>query len=126
MRFLLINNHCISDPTAGITHCLRTVGRWLMEAGHECRALTTARFEAPVPFTIEEHLESLGAPVPAPAANRPPKGKTAKQRRQKQAAQRRKQAERPIVEYMLGPLPVTLLMTRHNTEAEPNRHETEQ
>ena len=47
MRFLLVNNHCISDPTAGVTQSLRTIVRWLAEAGHECHVLTTARFESP-------------------------------------------------------------------------------
>ena len=64
MRVLLINNHCISDPTAGVVRSLRTLARWLVEAGHPTRVLTTARFEAPVPFGIEEHLASLGVPLP--------------------------------------------------------------
>jgi len=34
VRFLLANNHCISDPTAGVTQSLRTIMRWLAEAGH--------------------------------------------------------------------------------------------
>ena len=56
VRFLLVNNHCISDPTAGVTQSLRTIMEWLADAGHECRILTTARFESAVTFTIEEHL----------------------------------------------------------------------
>jgi hypothetical protein len=63
VRFLLANNHCISDPTAGVTQSLCTIMRWLREAGHECRVLTTARFESPVTFTIEAHLRSLGVPL---------------------------------------------------------------
>ena len=53
MRFLLVNNHCISDPTAGVTHSLRTIVEWLADAGHACHILTTARFESRVTFTIE-------------------------------------------------------------------------
>ncbi len=60
MRFLLVNNHCISDPTAGVTQSLRTIVEWLAAAGHACRVLTTARFESPVTFTIEEHLQQQG------------------------------------------------------------------
>ena len=56
MRFLFVNNHCISDPTAGVTQSLRTIMEWLADAGHACHVLTTARFESPVTFTIEEHL----------------------------------------------------------------------
>ena len=29
MRFLLVNNHCISDPTAGVTQSLRTIMEFL-------------------------------------------------------------------------------------------------
>ena len=60
VRFLLVNNHCISDPIAGVTQSLRTIVEWLAEAGHECQVLTTARFESAVTFTIEEHLAQQG------------------------------------------------------------------
>src|SRR5258705_9187265 len=56
VRFLLVNNHCISDPTAGVTHSLRTIMEWLAYAGHACHILSTARFESAVTFTIEDHL----------------------------------------------------------------------
>ncbi len=56
MRVLLINNHCISDPTAGVTQSLRTIVEWLGAEGHDCHVLTTARFESRVTFSIEEHL----------------------------------------------------------------------
>jgi glycosyltransferase involved in cell wall biosynthesis len=105
VRFLLVNNHCISDPTAGVTQSLRTIMEWLMEAGHACHILTTARFESPVTFTIEEHLRGRGVEVPKDVsdARRPPR--------------------RPIVRYEAGGVPVTLLMTRHNDESRPNRAE---
>jgi glycosyltransferase involved in cell wall biosynthesis len=97
VRFLLINNHCISDPTAGVTQSLRTIVEWLAEDGHECRVLTTARFEqARVSFTIAEHLAERGVQVEDGA---------------------------PVVEYHVGRAPVTLLLTRHNDETRPNRHE---
>ena len=63
MRFLLVNNHCISDPTAGVAQSLRTIMTWLSDADHACHILTTARFEAN-PFTIEEHLRDLGSLKP--------------------------------------------------------------
>ena len=98
MRFLLINNHCISDPTAGVTQSLRTIVEWLAEEGHECRVLTTSRFEqARMPFTIAEHLKQRGVEVS--------KGNA-------------------VVEYQVGRVPVTLVMTRHNDEARPNRSES--
>lgn len=114
MRFLLANNHCISDPTAGVTQSLRTIVEWLADAGHACHVLTTARFESPVGFTIEEHLERLGVPVPPTA---PASTLTRKARRQSRAS------ERPIVRYQVGEVPITLLLTRHNDESRPDRGE---
>jgi glycosyltransferase involved in cell wall biosynthesis len=96
VRFLLVNNHCISDPTAGVTQSLRTIMEWLAEAGHECQILTTARFESRVTFTLAEHLSGRGVEL------------------------------RPrdrIVRYRVGRVPVTLLVTRHNDESRPHRAE---
>ena len=102
MQFLLINNHCISDATAGVTQSLRTIMEWLADAGHTCHILTTARFESAVTFTIEGHLAQLGV-------------------------DRRGGAEgRPVVEYAVGSVPVTMLLTRHNDESRPDRAESAQ
>lgn len=59
MRILFINNHCLSDPTAGVTQSFRTILRWWKEAGHAVYALTTATFESPVPWTIADHLAAV-------------------------------------------------------------------
>lgn len=115
MRFLLVNNHCISDPTAGVTQSLRTILSWLAEAGHECRALTTARFEAHVMFTIEQHLSQCGVTDAQLASAIAAAGSGG-----------RKQRRRPVVRYTTGGVPTTLLMTRHNDEAHPDRAETAQ
>ena len=48
-----------ADPTVGVTRSLWTLLRWLAEAGHEVSALTTARFESPTLFSIDEHLAQL-------------------------------------------------------------------
>jgi glycosyltransferase involved in cell wall biosynthesis len=114
VRFLLINNHCISDPTAGVTQSLRTIVEWLAEAGHACHVLTTARFEARVTFTIEEHLQSRGVDVPASGRGR------------KASGGRAREANRPVVQYTVGTVPVTLLLTRHNNEAVPDAAEARQ
>jgi glycosyltransferase involved in cell wall biosynthesis len=106
VRFLLVNNHCISDPTAGVTQSLRTIVEWLADAGHACRILTTARFESPVTFTIEEHLKQQGADLSRLVA-----------------PGRRK---RPVVHFTIKNVPVTLLLTRHNDEARPDRDEAAQ
>jgi glycosyltransferase involved in cell wall biosynthesis len=112
VRFLFINNHCISDPTAGVTQSLRTIVEWLAEAGHACHILTTARFEGRVTFTIEEHLRSRGVDVPRVGPAR--SGRT------------KRRAGRPTVKYAVGDVPVTLLLTRHNDEARPDAAESRQ
>jgi glycosyltransferase involved in cell wall biosynthesis len=104
VRFLLVNNHCISDPTAGVTQSLRTIVEWLADAGHGCHVLTTARFESAVTFTIDEHLSEQGVDL----------------RNQKA------RGERAVVRYSVKDVPVTLLRTRHNDEARPHRGETRQ
>jgi glycosyltransferase involved in cell wall biosynthesis len=105
VRFLLINNHCISDPTAGVTQSLRTIMEWLADAGHACHILTTARFESRVTFTIDEHLRQQGVAPPRP---------------------KRRSTSVPEVRYSVRDVPVTLLLTRHNEEARPNRAEAAQ
>jgi glycosyltransferase involved in cell wall biosynthesis len=111
VRFLLVNNHCISDPTAGVTHSLRTIMEWLADAGHACQILTTARFEGRVSFTLEQHLRELG--VALPTTPRPPVrgGKV-------------RTTVTPVVQYRVRTVPVTLLMTQHNDEARPDRAES--
>ena len=116
MRFLLVNNHCISDPTAGVTQSLRTIMEWLAEAGHAARILTTARFESPVTFTIEEHLRQRGVEVPAAAGRGGSRPRGA----------RGPIPDRPVVHYDVNGVPVTLLMTRHNDETRPDRAEASQ
>ncbi len=117
MRYLFVNNHCISDPTAGVTQSLRTIMEWLADAGHECRILTTARFESRVTFTIEEHLRTLGVDTAdlLPSAGTPDR-----------KAKKGRARERPVVHYAVKGVPVTLLLTRHNDEARPDREEASQ
>jgi glycosyltransferase involved in cell wall biosynthesis len=107
VRFLLANNHCITDPTAGVTQSLRTIVKWLADAGHTCQILTTARFEAPVRFTIDEHLRQFGADLPDDQV-------------------RKRAGDRPVVRYATNGIPVTLLLTRCNDEQRPDRKETRQ
>jgi len=116
VRFLLVNNHCISDPIAGVTQSLRTIVEWLADAGHECRVLTTARFESAVTFTIHEHLAQLGVAIDAREAGAV----------KRSGGKRQRVANRPIVHYTVGRVPVTLLMTEHNDETRPDRAEAAQ
>jgi len=118
VRFLLANNHCISDPTAGVTQSLRTIMGWLVDAGHACHILTTARFESPVTFSIEEHLKQLGVPLSDLAQTRG--------RATRSGKRQRRVSDRPTVHFAVGNVPVTLLLTRHNDEARPDRAESGQ
>jgi hypothetical protein len=117
VRFLLVNNHCISDPTAGVTQSLRTIMEWLADAGHACHILTTARFESSVTFTIEDHLRERGVALPNA---KPPGG------RSRRPGKKRRVADRPVVHYTVRDVPVTLLLTRHNDESRPDRAEAAQ
>jgi glycosyltransferase involved in cell wall biosynthesis len=117
VRFLLVNNHCISDPTAGVTQSLRTIMEWLAEAGHACQILTTARFESPVTFSIEDHLKEQGVAL----SHLGPAG-----RRSSRSGKRRRVADRPVVRYAVRDVPVTLLLTCHNDESRPDRAEAAQ
>jgi glycosyltransferase involved in cell wall biosynthesis len=117
VRFLLVNNHCITDPTAGVTQSLRTVMGWLADAGHACHILTTARFESPVTFTIEEHLHQQGVDL---RAVEPPRAPATP------AGRRRDVADRPVVHYATDGVPVTMLLTKRNDEARPDRAEAAQ
>jgi glycosyltransferase involved in cell wall biosynthesis len=110
VRVLLANNHCISDPTAGVTQSLRTIIEWLEQAGHACQVLTTARFESAVTFTIAEHLRAQGVDA-AQLEPRAPRGST------------RHDAGRPVVRYRVKQVPVTLLLTRRNDETRPDARE---
>ena len=118
MRFLLINNHCISDPTAGVTQSLRTIMEWLADAGHVCQILTTARFESAVTFTIDDHLRAQGVDIPRSPAPRRSSKRT--------GTKRGRIADRPVVEYTVRNVPVTLLLTRHNDELRPDAAESRQ
>ena len=118
VRFLLVNNHCISDPIAGVTQSLRTIVEWLADAGHECQVLTTARFESAVTFTLEEHLAQIGANL-LPA-------KDASARGGRTGSKSPRPANRGVVRYAVRTVPVTLLRTEHNDEARPDRAEAAQ
>lgn len=96
MRFLLVNNHCLTDPTAGVTRSLRTIMTWLAQAGHVCEVLTTSRFETPTSFTIDEHLAGYGVPP----------------------------STEPVVAYTAHGLSITLLRTQDHTERQVECAET--
>ena len=117
MRILLAIHNAYTDSESGAAHSIRILMKWLAEAGHECRVLATARFDARPP-DIDEHLAGLGVELrrrpPAPAFVRSV----------------RKPANmvvgRPTVQFTLAGVPITMLLTRHNEAGHPDRFESAQ
>jgi glycosyltransferase involved in cell wall biosynthesis len=104
MRFLLTNNHLISDPISGANRSLLTMMRWLHEASHECRVITTARIPSTFGIALEDHLSQVGASAPSALSTPTGVGGAA-------------------VHYRLNGIDVTLLLTKHNDESRPDHHE---
>ncbi|NKB56675.1 MAG: glycosyltransferase [Alphaproteobacteria bacterium] len=118
MRILLAFHNAYTDSTSGAARATRTLMEWLREAGHECAALGTARFETTPPDDLDAHLSALGVPL-----NRQPPperfGKYVKGRGGRGRG-------RETIGFTLNGVPVTMLMTQHNRQAKPNRLEYEQ
>ncbi len=104
VRVLLINNHWLHDPTAGVTQSLRTIAQWLADAGHVCEVVTTARLETPGAFDLEAFLRGRGIDAKTAAGERPGRAPA-------------------VVSYRVDGVAVSLLMTRHHDEARPDRAE---
>jgi glycosyltransferase involved in cell wall biosynthesis len=102
VRVLLINNHCLSDPTAGVTHSLRTIAQWLADAGHAFEVVTTARVESPAAFDVGRFLGEQGIAPPRRGSRGVP----------------------PVLRYRMGDVPVALLWTRHHDERRPDAAES--
>ena len=117
VRFLFINNHCITDPTAGVTRSVWTMLRWLAEAGHEVRALTTARFESPVTFSLDEHLATLQMRL---------HWDHERKSRQRTKTSLSARGARKVARFNLQGVAVTLLATLKNDESLPDSNEQSQ
>jgi hypothetical protein len=118
MRLLLAIHNAYTDQTSGAAHSMRTIVEWLTQAGHECRVLGTARFDAAAPPSLLAHLEEQAIPaVKSPPAK-------AFLRSVRRAANLG--PGRPTFDFTLNDVPVTMLATtaRPNTPAE--RFEAEQ
>jgi len=70
-----------------------------------------------VTFTIEDHLRQHGVAVPRLASHGG---------RSKRLGKKQRGANRPVVHYNVGDVPVTLLLTCHNDESRPDRAEAAQ
>jgi glycosyltransferase involved in cell wall biosynthesis len=78
--------------------------QWLVEGGHDCRVLGTARFDAKPPDNLDAHLTALGVALKRRAPSK------AFVRAVKKPAN--VVAGRPTVEFTLANVPVTMLLTR--------------
>src|SRR6266542_2230719 len=63
MRILLAIHNAYTDATSGAAHSMRILMHWLADGGHECRVLSTARFDAKPPDSIDDHLTQLDVPL---------------------------------------------------------------
>lgn len=118
MRILLAIHNAYTDSTSGAARATRTLMEWLVEAGHDCTALGTTRFDATPPDDFDAHLDALGVDLdrqPVPSAFR-----------EFLDSRGAREPGRETVHFILNGVPVTTLMTRHNEVAEPDRAEYEQ
>ena len=105
MRLLLAVHNAYTDYTSGAARSVRTLVGWMREAGHDCRVLSTARFDTICPDpTVEAHLARIGIHA---AWSEPPAGC-------------------PVGHYELAGVPVTVLNTRHNDPLAPDSAESRQ
>jgi len=112
VRLLMAIHNAYTDTASGAARSMRTIVEWLAAAGHECRVLCTARFDARPPDSLDGHLSSLGVRAEAAAAPR--------------RLIRSGSAARPVRSFELNGIPVTMVFTRHNDWQRPDRDETEQ
>jgi hypothetical protein len=117
MRLLLAIHNAYTDQTSGAAHSMRTIVEWLAQAGHECRVLATARFDAAAPNLLA-HLEEQGiAPVKSPPAK-------AFLRSVRRAANLG--PGRPTFGFTLNDVPVTTLATSARPQTPAERFEAQQ
>jgi glycosyltransferase involved in cell wall biosynthesis len=118
MRILLAIHNAYTDSTSGAAHSMRILLQWLHDAGHDCRALGTARFDAKPPDDLDAHLADLGVPL-----RRSPPSKTFMRSVRKPANM---VVGRPTVDFTLDGVPVTMLLTRARPASPGEPFEAEQ
>ena len=118
MRILLAIHNAYTDSTSGAAHSMRILMQWLTEGGHDCRVLSTARFDARPPDNLDRHLAELDVPLRRSAPS-----KTFVRSVRKPA---NTVVGRPTVDFTLAGVPVTMLLTRGLPGSEADRFECEQ
>jgi glycosyltransferase involved in cell wall biosynthesis len=118
MRILLAIHNAYTDHTSGAAQSMRIIMEWLADAGHEVRALGTARFDARAPADLLAHLAEHDIhprrTPPSPAFLR----------RVKRA--RNLGPGRPVLDFALNGVAVRMLMTRAPANTPAERFEGEQ
>lgn len=118
MRILLAIHNAYTDSTSGAAHSMRILMQWLTEGGHDCRVLSTARFDARPPDDLDRHLAELDVPLRRSA---PSKAFVRSVRKPANTI-----VGRPTVDFTLGGVPVTMLLTRAQSGSEADGFEGEQ
>src|SRR5512145_2168824 len=118
MRILLAIHNAYTDTTSGAAHSMRILLQWLAEGGHECRVLSTARFDAMPPASLDAHLAELDVPL-----QRNPPSKVFIRSVGKPA---NVIVGRPTIDFRLAGVPVTMLHTKAVTSSPADRFEVEQ
>jgi glycosyltransferase involved in cell wall biosynthesis len=118
MRILLAIHNAYTDSTSGAAQSMRVLMQWLADGGHDCRVLSTARFDARPPDSFDRHLAELGVPL----RTHPPS--KAFVRSVKKPANMI--VGRPTVEFELEDVPVTVLHTKATPGSPSERFEAEQ
>jgi glycosyltransferase involved in cell wall biosynthesis len=118
MRILLAVHNAYTDHTSGAAQSIRILMQWLQRAGHDCRALATARFDGKPPDDLNAHLSLLGV-----ALRRSPPSKAFVRSVRKPANMI---VGCPTIDFTLQGVPVTMLQTRAKTGSPSERYEAEQ
>jgi glycosyltransferase involved in cell wall biosynthesis len=104
LRILLAVDNVYTEHASGAARSVRTIMRWLAEAGHACHALSTARFESTQGATLLPHLAELGV---TPDWTSPASGSRE-------------------TDYTIDGVGVSVIETRHNGPAKPDLAERQQ
>ena len=118
MRILLAIHNAYTDHTSGAAHSMRILMQWLRDAGHDVSVLCTARFDAKAPSNLLQHLSDHGLSV---RRTPPPKAFVRSSRRASNLG-----PGRPILEFTLHDVPVTMLWTSAPPNTPAERFEAEQ
>jgi len=118
MRILLAIHNVYTDSTSGAAHSMRILMQWLADAGHDCRVLGTAAFDAGARIDLDAHLKGLGVTV---KRSPPSKAFVRSVRKPANVA-----VGRPTADFELAGVPVTMLLSRAQPNTDAERLEGEQ